>query len=71
MSTPVPASGSGPRNESGAALPSSAAHPASPGPNPDDLDEGEATEGRGADAVDPSRDVAPTTPGPNPDDIND
>lgn len=67
MSTSPPAPGSGRRHESGAALPSSAAHPTSPGPNPDDLDDDTAPD---AEDTGTTPAVSPTNPGPNPDDIN-
>lgn len=59
-----------PGTRTGSAIPSAPGHPASPGPDPDDINQSDgdsAPEGDRAGA--PT--VTPTSPGPNPADVDD
>ncbi|QZN85517.1 hypothetical protein [Cellulomonas sp. C5510] len=67
---------SDPHERTGAAIPTSPGHRASPGPNPDDINQGQEHEGHGDEGPsahdDPDAPAAsPTTPGPDPDDLRD
>lgn len=69
MSTSVPQD---PQKRTGAAIPRAQGRPASPGPNPDDINraDDDAPEDRGDDAR-RTPGVSPASPGPNPDDLDD
>jgi hypothetical protein len=67
MSTSVPAPGN---DSSGGVHGSPSGRPTSPGPNPDDLDQGQHAD---ADRADRDTDAVPRTPrnpGPDPDDLD-
>jgi hypothetical protein len=69
MSASVPQD---PRKRTGAAIPSSEDHPASPGPDPDDINRTEDDAARDhRDGAPHTPAVSPTSPGPNPDDVDD
>ncbi|MFF1527919.1 hypothetical protein [Cellulomonas sp. NPDC058312] len=60
-----------PGTRTGSAIPSAPGHPASPGPDPDDINQSEHDTPREDDHAADTPTASPTSPGPTPADVDD